>query len=279
MIASSPFTSAQGAIDAASTPEEACDFLTTFWINQGVCFTSGHVVHAVRQARTDLVFGQARLGSHLRNAFASGNLPSYDDGFGGEQAVVQVARRTTSTGTRTPVGTEVFVYGPTADECDSFEFEVNIAEAPQVADGQGGFTSAATALLNATPNLPAGAPGASTLPPVQPSGTVAVANGRQLPGNVFASVHSDGRLCVPRMAFEAMAFATGKPVKGGEPLYAAFSPLGDKLTVSQQPFSGATPANPTTDRLRLHLVTPDPLTVGADYEVVVESNGDLTIKL
>lgn len=282
MIAQTPFTSAQGAIDAATSPEEACDFLTAFWIAQGVPFTSGHVVHAVRSARSDLAFGQARVGSHLRNAFAQGLLPAYDDGFGGEQAVVQVPRRTTLTNTRTPVGTEVFVYGPTADECNSFEFEINIAEAPKVSDGQGGQISAAAAMLGATPGLQQGAPGASNIPPVTPAGTVAVANGQMVAGIPLASIHADGRLCIPRLAFEALAFETGIPIKGGEPLYV--EETNGTLTVSQDRTStGQVEVRPTTDRLRLHFGL-DPakhgqtFPVGKSFDILVASTG-LTIKL
>ena len=282
MLAQTPFTCAQGAIDAATSPEEACDFLTTFWIAQGVPFTSGHVVNAVRSARQDLVFGQARVGGHLRNTFANGSLPSYDDGFGGEQPVVQTPRRTTLTNTRTPVGTEVYVYGPTANECNSFEFEINIAEAPHVSDGQGGQISAAAALLGATPGLAAGAPGASTIPPVTPAGTVAVANGQMVAGIPLASIHADGRLCIPRLAFEALAFETGRPIKGGEPLYVEEG--NNVLTVSQdQTSTGEVVARPTTDRLRLHYFLDARLhgqtfPVGKTFDIVVAATG-LTIKL
>ena len=272
-IAMSPFTSAQGAIDAATTPEEACDNLTTFWIQQGVCFTSGHIVHAVRSARQDLVFSQGRIGGYLRGAFDMGGLDAFDDGYGGAQPVVRVARRTVSTGTRTPVGTEVFVYGPTADECDCFEFEINIAEAPQVSDGMGGQTSAATAMLNATPNLAPGTPGASSIPPVQPSGTVAVANGKMVPGNPVAVIHADGRLCIPRIAFEALAFETGVPIVGGEPLNVCFFTSGDGIMVSTMPLPGGVTACPTTDRLRLHLTPLTPQPVGKEFEIKVASDG------
>ena len=285
MIAQTPFTCAQGAIDAATSPEEACDNLVTFWIAQGVPFTSGHVVNAIRSARTDLVFGQARVGSHLRGAFESGNLPSYDDGFGNEQAVVRVGRRTTLTNTRTPVGTEVFVYGASQDECDSFEFEINIAEAPKVSDGLGRQISAAAALLGATPGLAAGAPGASSIPPVAPSGTVQVAHGKMVPGTPMAAIHSDGRLCIPRIAFEALAFETGLPITGGEPLWAEVR--GTSLTVRTT--AGTTGTNlvvhPTTDRLRLHLnldgvlaVPGAPFAVGKTFDIKVSGQG-LTIEL
>ena len=277
----SPFTSAQGAIDAAFSPEQACENLTQFWIAQGVCFTSGHITHAIRSARQDLVFGQSRIGGYLRNRFENGGLQGYDDGLGGTTPVVRQARQTTSTSTRTPVGTEVFVYGPSVEECDSFEFEVNIAEAPQVADGQGGQMSAAAALLGATPGLAQGTPGASPIPPVQPSGTVAVANGKMVPGNPFAVIHADGRLCIPRIAFEALAFESGKPIKGGEPLYATV--VGTKLTLAL--VGPGTAAKPTTDRLRAHILLEGPLAVpgapfpcGKEFEIKIAATG-LTIDL
>jgi len=281
MLATTPFTSAQGAIDAARNPEAAAVNLTRFWITQGVCFTSGHVTNAIRQARQDLVFGQSRIGAFIRDQFDTGNLPEYDDGLGGVIPVVRQPRNTTSTSTRTPVGTEVFVYGPSQEECDSFEFEINIAEAPQVADGQGGQMSAAAAMLGATPGLAQGTPGASPIPPVQPSGTVAVANGRMVPGNPFAVIHADGRLCVPRIAFEALAFESGQPVKGGEALYATVT--GTNLTLALA--GPGTVVKPTTDRLRAHILLEGTLTVpgvpfacGKEFEIKVAATG-LTIDL
>jgi len=280
MLAQTPFTSAQGAIDAAHSVEEAIVNLTRFWIVQGVCFTSGHVTHAIRSARQDLVFGQARIGAFIRDQFETGNLPDYDDGCGGQTTVVRQPRNTTGIG-RTPVGTEVLVYGPTVDECSSFEFEINIAEAPQVSDGQGGQMSAAAALLGATPGLAQGSPGASPIPPVQPSGTVAVAHGKMVPGNPFAVIHADGRLCIPRIAFEALAFESGTPVKGGEALYATVT--GTKLCVALA--GPGIEVKPTTDRLRVHVmlegalaVPGTPFACGKDFEIKVAATG-LTIDL
>jgi len=271
MIAQTPFTSAQGAIDAATTPEGTADNLITFWVSQGVPFTSGHIVHAIRTARSDLMFSQSRIGAHVRRMHAQGGMPGYDDGLGNEIPVQFSLRQTTGIG-RTPVGIEVCVYAPSRPEADLFEFEINIAEAPQVADGQGGTTSAATAMLNATPNLPAGSPGASPIPPVQPSGTVAVAYGKMVPGNPLATIHSDGRLCIPRLAFEALAHETGDPIKGGESLYVYETPT--DLIVSQSPVIDMPHQSyaPTTDRLRLHLFLSKTYPVGTDFEVLVLSN-------
>ncbi len=282
--AASPFTSVQGAADAAQDATEGARFLTEFWIEQGVCFTSGHVVNALREARgKGLMVNQRPTGQAVQDYFASGDMPGYDDGVGGSERPQRKLRSTSRTDTRTPVGTEVFVYGPSEDEIDCFEFELNIAEAPMVDDGQGGQTSAATALLNATPTTPQGAANASPIPAVQPSGTVAVANGKMVPGTPLAVMHQSGnqtpRLCIPRIAFEALAFETGEPVVGGQPVYV--SQNGDTLTITQNAPMGiavCSPVNPTTDRLRLHLNVPNPADVGTEYEILVGSDA-LTIDL
>jgi len=276
-VAASPFNNVQGAADAAQTAPEGARLLAEFWIEQGVCFTSGHVVNALREARgMSLMVNQRPTGQAVQDYFTSGDMPSYDDGVGGEIRPLRKLRRTSRTDTRTPVGTEVYVYGPTEDEIDAFEFEINIAEAPRVSDGQGGTTSAATALLNATPTTPVGTPGASPIPAVQPSGTIAVANGKMVPGTPLAVVHNDGRLCIPRIAFEALAFETGEPVTGGQPFYVSYN--GSKVVVSQDPANGGSAASPTTDRLRLHLTAPNLGATGTEYEILVAATG-LTIDL
>jgi len=270
--ATSPFTSIQGAADAANSAGEGARLLAEFWTEQGVCFTSGHAVNALREARgRSLMVNQRPTGQAVQDYFTSGDMPSYDDEMGGGSRPVRKVRQTERTDTRTPVGTEVYVYGPTEDEVDAFEFEINIAEAPMVDDGQGGQTSAATAMLNATPTTPVNDPNASPIPPVQPSGTVAVANGKMVPGNPLAVMHQSGnrtpRICVPRIAFEALAFETGEPVVGGQPLYVTQNV--DVITISQDPSDGGLPVSPTTDRLRMHLSVPNPAAVGTQYEVQV----------
>jgi len=282
-IATSPFTSVQGAADAAQTAQEGARLLVVFWIEQGVPFTSGHVVNALREARgRSLMVNQRPTGHALQDFFTSGDMPSYDDELGGGTRPMRKLRYTERTDTRTPVGCAVYVYGPSEEEIDAFEFELCIAEAPMVDDGQGGQTSAATALLNATPTVAPGTPGASPIPPVTPSGTVAVANGKMVPGNTLAVVHQSGnansaRLCVPRLAFEALAFETGFPVVGGQPLYLCV--FGDKVTISQNAkHPEKVKVTPTTDRLRLHLKLDRPFPVGTQFEVVV-ADDVLTIDL
>jgi len=268
--ATSPFQSIQGAADAAQDAAEGARFLTEFWIEQGVCFTSGHVVHALREARgKGLMVNQRPTGQAVQDYFESGQMPSYEDGYGGESRPERKLRATTRTDIRTPVGTEVFVYGPDEVSIDLFEFELDIASAPDVSDGQGGTVSPAAALLNATPNTAPNAPGASPIPAVQPSGTVAVAHGKMVPGNPYASIHADGRLCIPRIAFEALAFETGDPITGGETLNVVLN--GTDLKVYPEAQTGSFPAVPTSDRLRLHL-TAGNYPVGTKFEVKIATD-------
>lgn len=281
-VATSPFSSVKGAADAAQDAGEGARFLTEFWTEQGVCFTSGHIVSALREARgQSLMINQRPTGQATQDYFTSGDAPSYGDDLPGDagERPMRKLRYTERSDTRTPVGTGVFVYGRSEDEIDAFEFEINIADAPMVDDGKGGQTSAATALLNATPNTPAGTSGASLIPPVTPSGKVAVANGKMVPGRPLAVVHSRGggeRLTIPRIAFEALAFETGEPVIGGQPVYVNQS--GDLVTVSQNANGGGVAFKPTSDRLRLHLNVPNIAAVGTEYEILISGDG-LTIDL
>lgn len=268
-VATSPFTSAQGAIDAAHDLPSAVEFLTTFWIEQGLPFTSGHITHAIREARQDIAFRQATVGEILRARFEQGDLPSYDDGTGNPVRPIRTIRYTQRTDTRTPVGHEVYVYGAYEYEVDDFDFELNIAEAPMVMDGLGNQVSAAAALLGATPKSP------GNLPAVTTAGTVAVAMGRSLPGTPVAIVHSDGRLCIPKAALEALAFQTGTPVKGGDALYLTVA--GNTATINRDPNQGVL-VRPTTDRCRLHITVPHNPQVGASFPVSCGPNG-LTISL
>lgn len=253
------FASARAAIDAAQNNlSDMVQNLIAFWVEQGQCFTSGHVVSAIRSARPDMVFRQVTVGQMIRDSYLSDTMPRYDNGLGVLNPVLMVPRRTVRTDTRTPVGTEVWVYGPIFMEAYAFEFEINIETAAPVSDGQGGMTSATNALLSATPGLPPGAPGASPIPPVTPSGTVAEAKGLQAPmGPVRAVVHADGRLCIPRGAFEALAYHTGESVVGGTVMFLDQTPGRVVLHRQQTDPNRQVEVRVTTDRLRAH-ITLDP---------------------
>jgi len=91
-----------------------------------------------------------------------------------------------------------------------------------------------------------------------------------------ASVPADGRLCIPRVAFEALAFETGNPVVGGVPLGVTVDGS-SSVKIFPDVADGDTPVNPTTDRLRMHLRIPN-LKVGDHYDILVSTTG-LTIQL
>jgi len=270
--AHSPFTCIQDAGDAVKDASDGARLLADFWVEQGVCFTSGHAVNALRLARgKTLMVNQRPVGQALQDYFNDGDMPSYMAGDGSVTRPFRKEMFSTRTDTRTPVGTGVFVYGPSEEAIDLFEWEINITEAPDVSDGQGGLVSPATALLQATPNTAPTAPGASSIPAVQPSGHVAVAHGKMVPGNPTASIHKDGRLCIPRVAFEALAFETGDAIVGGEPLFVTVK--GDELVISTVETKGSGTAVPTSDRLRLHLTMPQGrYPVGTTFEVVVNED-------
>lgn len=169
-------------------------------------------------------------------------MPEYPDDLGGSTPVVCVVRHTQRTDTRTPVGTEVRVYAPDSQTGEEFDFELNIAEAPAVTMPDGSLATAVQALLGATPGTPA----------VQANGKIASTAGCvDHGGDLYATVHSDGRLCVPKAAFVRLAAAVGSPIVGGDCFYANID-NGD-LVLTPARVVGSEPVRVTTDRLRCHM--------------------------
>lgn len=272
-LATSPHITPAEACQNATSFEDAADNLLDLWVEQGYCFTSGHLTHTVRHFRTDLRFSHASMGTHLRDRFDNNTLPSFDDGMGGALYPVQV-ERTTSGQSRTPVGTMVYCYGPDQNEADLFEFELDINDPTGVVN-DGSFApttglSPVGAALQATKLTSAKQISSTPVPATQPHGQVSVAKGRNVPGDALAKVHRDGRLCIPRLAFEALAFVTGVPIVGGEPLYIAIDLATQKIKIRQGSAVGFVEVCPTTDKLRVHLTIPSAipaLDVGNAYPV------------
>ena len=90
-------------------------------VNGGVCFSSGEVARVLRLSNPSLRFSVLRLGEFIRDLYQCNNLPTYS--LSGGLYPVQVSRYTEN-------GTEVFVYGPTEDDCESHSFEVDIPKPP-----------------------------------------------------------------------------------------------------------------------------------------------------
>lgn len=266
----------KNALSAVSTWEEAVDALVALRTQNDECYSSGEIADDIRRVRTDLVFRVQWVGQRLQNAMAAGSLPQYQDGFGGFKPAIQVVRQTTGLG-RTQAGISVFVYGPDDESALDWPFERHIA----LPGPQGGNNAALnTAPLSAAALAMMGSitqpVQAGPTPPVTtntPGVTAVVAQGKAVPADVLAKVHSDGRICVSKLAFEALAWETKTPIVGGEALYVVFTP--GKATITQAPplSGGSTKCYPTCDHCRLHLSTPDAYPVGAQYRIIVSTTG------
>ena len=263
-IANSPFQSIAAACAAASSWEDAVDNVVEHLITEGECFSSGEVVTHIRTHRMDLRFAHRNVGERLQNSFSNGTFPEYDD-FGVSSEPHQVSRQTSGHDIRTPAGISVFVYGPSQAEAMVHHFEVNVPLPCNAGSLDGAGTppqglSQAAALLGATP-----AP-----VPVKTAKTakVVTAHGKIVPGDVIAKVHSDGRICIPKLAFESLAHETGTPVVGGQPLFATWKGL--KVELHQT--KGLSTVYPTVDQCRVHLTPPSPLDSGSEYDVGVAAD-------
>lgn len=181
--------------------------LLTAWIDDGRCFSSGEVASALRVHRTDLRFSVPSLGEHIRDLFYGNALPGYPDAnpMCGRNPVTMSPRHTVGLfPDRTPAGVQVFVYGPEVGACDAHEFEVFI---PNPAAGET-MASAPTPAVG----TPAPARGMA-------KGPVTIGGNKTPAGDIEATVWPDGRLGIPRSAFEVAVHLAGTPIKGGDPVF------------------------------------------------------------
>lgn len=276
----SQFNSPAECCANASTWEQAVDNVVQYLVSQGACFSSGEVVSHIRTHRSDLVFRHGWVGERLQRAFANGTMPDYEGGPGiGTIHPVQMIRQTSGLG-RTPAGVQVFVYAPDPQAGADHHFEVDVPlPGPQgLQDGRSapptgpldGLSAAALAMMGGTVPAPTGR--TPTPVPVGTAAAPATAKGKQVPGDVVAKVHADGRVCIPKLAFEALAQSTGQPVVGGVAIYATWK--GQVVVLRQD--QGLSTVYPTTDFCRVHLTPPSALPVGSEYAVVAGTD-ELTI--
>jgi len=158
----------------------------------------------------------------------------------------------------------VFLYAPDVSLADSWDFEIYVPTPGDNTQAVGGTG----------PALQPNAPGTPLAPTV-----AAVASGAMVPGDVIATIHPDGRLCIPRAAFEAFAYESSKPVTGGINLCSGYAGTSDEVVeVTHDQLPGTVGVPPTKDRVRLHLTLPTPQPVGTRYIVKV-SNDTLTVDM
>jgi hypothetical protein len=162
--------------------QQAVDDFIDCTTQLGQSFTSGHIASILRVYRPEFRFKVQWIGERVQDKFYSGAV-SYRG-----IAAVQVPRTCAGLG-RTPAGQTVFVYAPDEDEAQNFPFELDIPE-PGAQLTQ----------------MPAEHPIAATPPtPMLPATS-----------EMTATVHTDHRLCIPRVCLEALLHKTGRSFRGGK---------------------------------------------------------------
>lgn len=243
--------------------------LIAFWIQAGQCFSSGEVASALRVHRTDLRFSVPSLGEFIRDLYYGQQLPQYlDDGTAFGQPTTPFMSPRFTTGLfpdRTPAGIQVFVYGPSPAACDAHEFEVFIPN-PQAGE------TMASAPAPSTP-VPQPARGAA------PTGTVFIGGSKTAMSSITAKVAADGRVYIPRAAFETAVHLGGTPLRGGDPVYV--TQTADEATVTLADVPGAKVYDLWRDRGKIAFGSLDPakpFNPGDTYQLVVEA-GKITVPL
>lgn len=200
----------KASVEHSSDWEHAVDDFIDCTTTLGQPFTSGHVTTILRVYRPEFRFAHAKIGERIQDLHHAGAIV-----FNGQNSVA-VTRTCAGLG-RTPSGTPVFTYAAEEDEADAFPFELDIPK-----PGAGLTTMPQEHPIQTTP----------------PNGTPIQAT---LPTNVDmrATVHSDKRLCVPRAAFEALLHATGKNLRGGDPIWVRFDDSDTKAVITLDQTTGS----------------------------------------
>jgi len=253
------------ALDLPAKWRQAVRDLLDYWVSKGRCFSSGEIAATLRTHRPDaMIFSVPSLGEYIRDLFYNGMLPSYtvDDGNGGTMQMppMQVPRYTEGLyPDRTPAGVEVFVYGPDHQSCLDHEFEVFI---PNPARGE------------TVADAPAQAMAQTALAAADKTGktktAVEIMGARIAAQDIRAKVWPDGRLCIPRNAFEAAVHLGGTPMRGGDPVFVKVD--SDRVVVTLA--ATGDPAEKSYDLTRSHgriaITHPTtPFPVGATFKCSV----------
>lgn len=195
----------KNAVEDSATWEQAVVDFILCSTQLGQPFTSGHITTILRVYRPDLRFSHRQIGEKCQDLFHAGEF------MFGEDYALQVPRVCAGLG-RTPAGTTVFVYAASTYEAENFPFELDI---------------------------PKPGSGLTRMPQEHPISTTPIQPNVGFGPDLQATVHSDKRLCVPRSALEALVHATGKPLRGGDPVWVRFDPMTDSVFVTLDQAQGA----------------------------------------
>lgn len=235
------------AIETSTDWQQAVEDFIACTTQIGQPFTSGHVTTILRVYRPEFRFKHDWIRDRCQDLFHTGGI-----NYAGQPAVVTV--RTCAGLGRTPAGTPVLTYAADDQDAQNFPFELDIP-----VPGAG-----LTQMPQEHPILPA--VGVT----FQPSLPAAV--------DMQATVHADKRLCVPRAAFEALLYATGRSLRGGDDVWVRFD--NEIATISLDQVPGA--VNYDVSKTRGRILFPRPgsgqFVHGDVYQSVV-TNGELVIDL
>ena len=244
--------------------------LVTHWTGLTRCYSSGEVAATLRTHRPDaMVFSSPRVGELIKELFYNGQLPSYLDDQGQPVPVVQVPRITEGLyPDRTRAGIEVFVYGSSVQACLDHPFEVFIP------NPQKGETMA---------DAPAPAVAQTVLAGLDKSGNtrtaVAIMGDRLRNQEILAKVWPDGRLCIPRNAFEAAVHLGGTPMRGGDPVYVRFDRNSVIVTFASSGVPDEKTYDLTADKGRIAVTPPAGMcSLGSGYKCSVAA-GSVVVDL
>jgi hypothetical protein len=233
----------------------ATDEILDLFIENGQPFSSGEIAAHLRTFRPDLRFSvTSSVGEHIRERFWACSLPLYEHDDMSTTPVEQVSRVTQGF-TRTPLGTQVFVYGPDQQTCLDHEFEVEIP-APGVQ-------------VPADPTDAHGLPAKPVQAPQPVQGFVSL-KPQQPKRDLVATIHSDGRCYIPRSAFEAFLHETQTTLRGGDSVFVLVE--GDEARINMDSDDGAQIYQLTTMRGRIRFPHPtSPFKPGNSYRITVDA--------
>ena len=261
-----PVTDPRNIAPIVNSPDwrQAVKDLLAFWIDQGRSFSSGEVAAALRIHRPDLKFSVPGLGESIRDEFYGNTLPSYLLSGSTPSYPCQIPRMAQGKfPVRTPSGTEVFVYAPDASAGAAHDCEIYV---PEPGEHPSQFPAENT---NAQPQPAAGSPAA-----------VAILGAKIANIDIRAKVFEDGRLCIPRTAFELCVHLSGQPMQGGDPVFVKVET--DKAIVTlTQTDPTAKQYDLSVERGRVLFPSPDatkPFKPGDVYKVTVDK-GMVTVDL
>lgn len=224
--------------------DAVCTVIDQFCANE-TCFSSGEIARILRISRPDFRFAVTELGEFVKDLFHQGAI-EYRDRHGRVTRAVQVPRRTAGR-SRTPANTEVFVYAPSPANGLAHAFEVEIHR--------------------------------PTFTPTDLERRRFAAAAAQANAEMLATVHGDGRLCIPRRAFEQLSHATGVAIRGGDEVFISVHfdahGTGETLRVYLRAQPDCKPHSLSPERGRVRFSAPSELPAfipGSRFPITIEGD-------